>query len=251
MIRIKILMIGVLTVLLSGCSEYEMIKYDSGGCINFMGFDERGYAYDDVKYLNWERNFGINSQGDSLLVDTIRVGVKISGELASYPRKVALKVKNVSEEGLEFIFRDDYVVPADTGRTEFQVYVKRPVQRNKEYKAELMFDYENSDFKAGTLERQSFKITCLDKITMELWGTNQFEWDEYYGMLFGEWSDTKIRFIITTVGAVSLPTWEASVDFYNDYFFLLEALEEYKLNPSNPPLLDDNGEWIEFPNIFG
>ena len=46
--------------------------------------------------------------------------------------------------------------------------------------------------------------------------------------------------------------------YYNeDSFFealmgnvLYESLEEYKADPANPPLLDENtGEWIEFPDL--
>lgn len=247
--RLIILQLIGLFVFLQGCDEYEMTKYNVGDRLNFMGFDERGNAWDDVTYLKWDKNFGINSQGDSLFIDTVKVGVKLSGETVDYPRKVAFKVENVSEEGIEVLFRDDYVMPADTGITSFQVYVKRPAKRNQEYEVKLMFDYDHCDFEPGTLERQVFNLKCRDKVTMELWGTSQTEWDGYYSMLFGEWSDTKIRFIITMVGAVSLPAWEGSYDFYDDYFFLLGALDEYKANPSNPPLLDDNGEWISFPEF--
>lgn len=246
---IVILQLITLFVFLQGCDKYEMIKYDVGDRVNFMGFDERGNAWDDVAYLKWDGNFGVNSQGDSLKIDTVKIGVKISGEMADHPRKVAFKVKNISEERIDVILRDDYVIPADTGIASFQIYVKRPVKRDVEYKAELLFDYENSDFGAGTSERQAFSLTCQDKVTMEAWGTSQIEWDGYYCMYFGEWSDTKVRFIITTVGATSLPKWEASNDFYGDYFYLLDEFEKYKSDPTNPPLLDDNGEWISFPEF--
>ena len=142
-------------------------------------------------------------------------------------------------------------MPADTGMTSFQVYVKRPAKKNQEYKAKLVFDYDQCDFEPGTLERQAFNLTCQDKVTMELWGISQVEWDEYYCMYFGDWSDAKARFIITTVGATSLPKWESSYEFFDDYLYLLEVFEEYKSDPTNPPLLDDNGEWISFPDIFG
>lgn len=247
---IIILQLVVLFVFLQGCDKYEMIKYNVGDRLNFMGFDEWGYSRDGITYLNWEKNFGINSQGDSLLIDTVKIGVKLSGEVVNYPRKITFKIANEVEESIEVLFRDDYVIPADTGMASFQIYVKRPVKRNQEYKAKLMFDYENCDFEPGTLERQVFNLKCQDKVTMELWGTSQAEWEDYYSMLFGEWSDTKIRFIITTIGAISLPTWEGSRDFYDDYFNLLDEFEAYKANPTNPPLLDDNGEWISFPNIF-
>lgn len=254
--RLIILQLIALFVFLQGCDKYEMIKYDVGDRLNFMGDyywgkGEKTYWVDETQYLYHEINFGINSQGDSLLIDTVEVGVKLLGETVNCPRKVALKLENVTGEGIEVLFEDNYVMPADTGMTSFQVYVKRPVKKNQEYKAKLVFDYDQCDFEPGTLERQAFNLTCQDKVTMELWGISQVEWDEYYCMYFGDWSDTKARFIITTVGATSLPKWESSYEFFDDYLYLLEVFEEYKSDPANPPLLDDNGEWISFPDIFG
>ena len=128
--------IGLLMILLaffSSCEKYDMVEFGEGGEINFRGRYLNGSKYywsDDEKYLEWERNFGMNVQGDSLLQDTVIVGVKIMGEIVNYPRKVVLKSEAPAENALEVIFPEEYYVPADTAVATFRVIVKRPATRN-------------------------------------------------------------------------------------------------------------------------
>ena len=248
--------IGLLMILLaffSSCEKYDMVEFGESGEINFRGRYLNGSKYywsDDEKYLEWEKNFGMNVQGDSLLQDTVIVGVKIMGEIVNYPRKVVLTSEAPAENALEVIFPEEYYVPADTA---VATIVKRPATRNITYTTKLMFDYSQSDFEAGTQERQVFNLKAEDKVSMELWGITQEDWEYEPVFFFGEWSETKMRYMITMLGCVSFMNW-----YYNeDSFFealmgnvLYESLEEYKADSSNPPLLDENtGEWIEFPDL--
>ena len=251
--------IGLLMILLaffSSCEKYDMVEFGESGEINFRGRYLNGSKYywsDDEKYLEWEKNFGMNVQGDSLLQDTVIVGVKIMGEIVNYPRKVVLTSEAPAENALEVIFPEEYYVPADTAVATFRVIVKRPATRNITYTTKLMFDYSQSDFEAGTQERQVFNLKAEDKVSMELWGITQEDWEYEPVFFFGEWSETKMRYMITMLGCVSFMNW-----YYNeDSFFealmgnvLYASLEEYKADSSNPPLLDENtGEWIEFPDL--
>lgn len=189
--------IGLLMILLaffSSCEKYDMVEFGEGGEINFRGRYLNGSKYywsDDEKYLEWERNFGMNVQGDSLLQDTVIVGVKIMGEIVNYPRKVVLKSEAPAENALEVIFPEEYYVPADTAVATFRVIVKRPATRNITYTTKLMFDYSQSDFEAGTRERQVFNLKAEDKVSMELWGITQEDWEYEPVFFFGEWSETK------------------------------------------------------------
>lgn len=254
-----ILQLMSLFLLLDSCQEYEMVQYGEGGEINFMGdyyrgTNKKGPSWsDDVTYLKYEKNFGINKLGDSLLVDTLLIGVKIMGVVADHDRKVVFKVNAPKENALEVIFPEEYYVPADTGRAAFKVLVKRPALHDVAHTADLTFDYTLSDFKAGTLERQIFTLKAEDKVSLELWGATEEEWEGFYGMIFGDYSNTKARFVITAFGCVSLSEWAETNEFYEVLGgnMLYELLEEYKADTSNPPLIDENtGEWIEFPNLF-
>ena len=65
-------------------------------------------------------------------------------------------------------------------------------------------------------------------------------------MYFGDYSETKARYLITKYGGTSLNQFYdilLSNGFYTD-------LEAYKADPANRPLIDENtGEWIEIPDI--
>ena len=93
---IECLAVGLLLI---SCHEYEMIRYGEGGQINFMGdyyLGERETPFwqDDTSYIHYEVNFGINPLGDSLLMDTVIIGVKISGTPSEHPRKVVFKTES-------------------------------------------------------------------------------------------------------------------------------------------------------------
>lgn len=253
-----ILQLLPLFALLQSCQEYDMVQYGEGEEINFMGDYYRGtnkkgpHWVDEVKYLDYEKNFGINKQGDSLWVDTLLIGVKIMGVAADHPRKIVFKVNPPKENALEVILPEECYMPADTGMASFKILVKRPATHNATYTTDLTFDYDHSDFRAGTAERQIFKLKAMDKVTMELWGTTEEEWMDYYGMFFGDYSDTKARFIITKFGCLSLSEWTMTNQFMEVVYgnLLYSLLEEYKADPSNSPLIDENtGEWIEFPDL--
>ena len=133
-----------------------------------------------------------------------------------------------------------------------KILLKRPATRNATYSANLTFDYAQSDFEAGTLERQFFRLKAEDTVNLGLWGSNEEEWDGYYAMYFGDYSETKARYLITKYGGTSLNEWMMTNQFYdillsNGFYTDLEA---YKADPANRPLIDENtGEWIEIPDI--
>ena len=65
-------------------------------------------------------------------------------------------------------------------------------------------------------------------------------------MYFGDYSETKARYLITKYGGTSLNEWMMTNQFYEFY----TDLEAYKADPANRPLIDENtGEWIEIPDI--
>lgn len=256
--RITIIGFMILLAFLQGCEKYEMIDYGEGGEINFMWvalMADGEYRWnDDEKDLTWTGNFGLNPLGDSLHVDTILVGVKIMGVKTSRPRKVVLKSNVPEERALEVIFPEDYYVPADSAVAYFKVLVKRPPTRDEMYTTTLVFDYAQSDFEAGTEERQVFKLEAEDRVSMELWDMTEEDWEYEAEEYFGAYSETKMRYVITRLGCADFWEWYWSADSFwelLDENTLYESLKEYRSDPSNPPLLDENtGEWIEFPDLF-
>lgn len=252
--RTIIFQLFALFVLLQGCEKYEMVHYDKGERINFMGdrylaLENNPFWDDDPSCLHYEKNFGINPLGDSLLMDTVLIGVKISGPVTAYPRKVVFTTKAPEQNALEVVFPEEYYVPADTGAVVFRILLKRPATRNEEYAADLTFDYEKSDFQPGTVERQFFKLKAENTVSLALWGTTEKEWNEYYSLFFGVYSETKARYLITKYGATDLRKWQYDAILRSNGFY--RDLEAYKADPANPPLIDENtGEWIEIPEYL-
>ena len=101
------------------------------------------------------------------------------------------------------------------------------------------------DLKAGVNNFSSLTIVWNDKIT------KPSNWDDLTEF-FGEYSEVKYRFIITTLG-VSLfpygenngPTWGQMTDYR---LRMAAALEAYNVDPANPdrPMKDENGGTISF-----
>lgn len=173
----KILYLVIVVILLVRCDKYEMVQYDQGARINFVGdmnwanpgtFKEP-YWSDDVE-LKYSFNFGINKQGEYLRYDTVQVGVKIMGDIANVPRKVALTTKSSEENVVNVLFPDAYYVDADTTSAVFRIVIERPAVRGTECLVELTFDYENSDFEEGLEERQVIELVIQDVVSKESWG---------------------------------------------------------------------------------
>ena len=87
---------------------------------------------------------------------------------------------------------------------------------------------------------------------MELWGTYKEEWDDYYSIFFGAYSETKARYLITKYGCTKLNEWVATSGFTTLWItnVFYKDFEAYKANPANKPLIDENtGEWISIPKF--
>ena len=134
----KILYVMIVALFFTACDEYEMVQYGKGARINFMG--DMNWAspgasanplWSDNAELKYTLNFGINAIGENLLYDTLQIGVKIMGDVASQPRKVTLTAKSSGEKILNVIFLDEYYVGADTTAAAFQIVIERPANREE------------------------------------------------------------------------------------------------------------------------
>ena len=57
---------------------------------------------------------------------------------------------------------------------------------------------------------------------MELWGITQEDWEYEPVFFFGEWSETKMRYMITMLGCVSFMNWYYNEDsFFPDFITFL------------------------------
>ena len=199
---------------LSGCSEYQMKIYETNDRINFTATNEYGQETDRIEDLVYEKNFG--TMPPAQLYDTMVI--------------------------------EEYYVPADAYKAAFKVLVKRVELLDTVLEAKLTFDYARSDFQAGTVERQQYRLTCYDVITIDLVNMSMVYWNYFYKRYLGTWSNVKARFIIQTLGVTDFLEWRPYIQ--SDAVVLKKALEEYKANPANSPLYDETRLpekiWISF-----
>lgn len=247
-------LIAALCGVLPACHEADKIYFEQQGQINFTGWNSSGYPGDAEAVLQDKTNFGL--LGENVTEKTLRVGVRVMGAPVDYDRPVAVKV--VTEDGatiqVDKIEGENYFVPAGEYKAEFRFKVRRPAERNVVYKGKLVFDFDAmEDFTPGAVEKGAFVLEYSDVVNKEILNVQDELWNYYseeFGILFG-WSETKARFIITHLGITDFNEW--LYDDFEVYFGcmdLQEILDEYRSDPSNPPLYDETllpeQVWIEF-----
>ena len=243
--KIHPILILVAGFVLMGCSEFQMKTYETNDRINFTATDEYGRETDKKEDLAYEINFGTIPPAQ--IYDTVQIEAKVQGNITDYPRKVAFKLQK-ENSGIEVEYPGNYYVPANAYKAAFTVLVRRVQLLDTLLKAQLTFDYANSDFEAGVDERQQFELSCYDVITIDLVNMSLVYWNYFYKKYLGAWSNVKARFIIQTLGVTDFLAWRPRIQA--DAIVLKQALEEYKANPANPPLYDETKlpekVWISF-----
>lgn len=227
------------------CSEYEMIQYSEKNRINFVGIDKSNQDTDDPSTLNAEMNFGLHLKGDSVNVDTLLVRVRLQGHLSASPLKIVLKADAVDGfPAAEVIFPEAYQIADSAYRAVLKVVVKRPALRDKEYRANLVFDYDNSDVAIGVDTLKTYRLTVRDELTLKMLKIDQEYWDQAFAPKIGPYSNVKIRFMVMTTKSTDFSTynWLSALRLKA----LRDALTAYNTaNPGNP-LKDENGNLVNF-----
>ena len=231
---------GMLAVLLlAGCQEYEMKEYSLMDRINFIAVDEYGIESNDPEKMVYSMDFGTTFA----IQDTLNITVRAQGNIADHDRKVAFKF--VEDCGLKIENLSGYTLPAGEYQKTFQLVINKPDVADTLLEGQLTFDYANSDFLAGVDEQQYYTLECGDMFDPVIYQKAQEWWEFCY---FGDYSKTKVKFITLALNWTAASwdeSWMYAADFLNE---ATAALEEYKANPNNLPLLDENtGEWIFFP----
>lgn len=250
----KLVYIMLLVVGFSACREERVPVYLDEDRINFVGTSEDNE--DDPDFLFAEKNFLAESGEVSVL--TLRV--KVQGKPSDTDRKVFFIDRDSTDPGLELSF-GECIVPAGKLKGECRIEIAR-LSGEEEWISLVAIDYERSDFKRGTYERQEFMIKAFNQINYDILGIYEGFWeDNFMDWELGPWSFAKATFICRTLGITNfsnwyndpahwLIDWDTGTIMCHDKQTLKEALEAYKANPVNPPLYDETmlpeEVWISF-----
>lgn len=233
-------------VFLSGCHYAEMMEYSDIPRICFVGMDARGNDIYESAYLKASTNFAESLKGDTLQCDTLQVIVRLMGDRAVSPLQVYLASEAVGgSEQPDFVFFNPYVLTDSVYRAVLKIGVNRPAERNKEYKANLVFDFGQSDVAGAIDSLLHYPVTVTDAVTWEMLQITEEDWKNYIQPSFGIYSDTKARFMIQSMKTTnfSLLTYSWNVARYKN--MCVAALEEYnRVNPDQ--LRDEEGNIITF-----
>lgn len=245
----KYLAAGILlgTTFLGSCHDAEMIEYSDVPRICFIGTDNRGNDSYDATTLGTSTNFGVSLKGDTLQCDTLKVIVRLMGDIAVNPLKVYLSSEALGDaEQAEFEFFNPYIIEDSSYRAVLKVGVKRPAERNKEYKANLIFDFAQSDVASGLDSLLRYPITVTDEVNWEILQITEDDWEYSIAPYFGPYSDTKVRFMITAMKTTDFSSLTYSWMISRYLTMCQDALNHYnEVNPGNP-LKDENGNLITF-----
>ncbi|MCL2560857.1 MAG: DUF4843 domain-containing protein [Rikenellaceae bacterium] len=243
-------------LLFAGCSEAEMIRYETNGRLNVYGWYDRQFVGSDMGEDDAEtsRRYSVDFGHVDGNVDTLFVGVRIMGVPSDYDRRVSFKF--VPAEGSETIDISEapeleYIVPAGASKAVLK-YLIHETPSGKELMGWWMPDFENSDFEPGAEGKDTFRVSARNyNLTLASLGVTEAQWNMFtgFGLLFG-FSHTKAQFIIDfgITDFVRWLVWEWGP--LSDCFALQAALDEYRRDPNNPPLYDETKfpalEWIYF-----
>ena len=241
-------------LLLAGCREAEMIRYEENGRLNVYGWYDSYFVGSDRGEDDAEtsRRYSVNFSNMDAEVDTLVLGVKVMGIPSDYDRRVSFRF--VPAEGSEPVEITEapeleYVVPAGQPKAVLKYLVHR-TPLGKELTGWWTLDFENSDFEPGAEGKDTFRVTAENFITLASLGVTESEWNFFTGfsVLFG-FSHTKAQFIID-FGITNFPWWLSTWGPLFDCADLQAALDEYRRDPDNPPLYDETKfpaqEWIYF-----
>ncbi len=260
-------LLGLLvTSLFIACSEEEVQPFSAAPGVNFMEFS---YIINNDSIV-WGNGY-TNLQSDVNVWDVYGKGdfeategkttlrVQLEGNVSDKPLKVMFKVLPV--EGYDF---PEVTPPAEGAIIQAGEYganaeftYKLPAEYNKEYRAKVVVDYEQSDVVAGTKERQSYELSIHDTFVWKtMYVTSESKWNSTYNRYLGSYGDVKVRFLYAVIGDPELFDDICYCTYYKVQLFqrgwpnympqVEEALEAYNAAHPGNPLAEKDGTLVTF-----
>ncbi|MDR2815317.1 MAG: DUF4843 domain-containing protein [Proteiniphilum sp.] len=242
--RFKFIYLLLLVLIVTACSQNEMLKYENEPAVYFDGA-----GYSKVDSIN-HSFFLLNSD---ILKDTILVRVNTMGELSSQARPVAIVQTNAGDSaaavaGVHYVPFDDaslkplLQVPAGKEYVDIPVvFIRDESLDSLKVRLELAL-VTNEYFRPGIVEKQRFVLTTTDLIE------KPGAWDSRWYFAFGRsWGPVKMRFIIDITGYTDWNTVPTDMTMLT-YFGALakQRLLEYNAAHPDNPLREANGNLVTF-----
>ncbi len=226
------------------CEENEVMDYALDGKVYFNEVT----TVSDVETANYTKNYSFALQNSALIEDTVKIAVKLMGDLADYDRTFNAEVvadSSTAVAGTHYKLLEG-VMSANTYESYLPVVLYRTEDTQEEAVYVKLQLTDAGDLGAGVEDGISFYLT---------WGDILLEpdnWPEYY---FGVYSTNKYRFAIDVLGLTDWPQTARITDGPEDGVYTIseiqgfattlnEAYEEYR-EEYGPIYVDDDAEVLE------
>ncbi len=228
--------IWLLLLATASCKENEAFLYQNDPAIYF--------AY-ETNIANGQMDsipFSFFAVDNSVVDDTIRVKVCLSGLPVDYDRPIKLIQTNTEAEdaaipGVHYVAFDDPLVIDSVcmPKGEVLAYIPVVLLRDKSLKTHQkrlkLTVGQNEYFRPGVEELRDFTVTVADlAIKPKLWDTY---WKHHFGATFGT---EKLRFIIQVTGFTEFNVYpdDPQIASYIATIFKLKLAEYNEAHPDNP-----------------
>lgn len=247
------LLLPIAGLLLTGCKEHIVNKFESDaslyflrGAVNSKGAIQRDSITYSFFLFDWKTE------------DIVWVDVKLTGPLSDHDRALSIVQTNAGEKGAavagrDYVALDDpsmldkLVMPAGSTTAAIPITIKRTAAMETEvYRLDLAI-VPNENFVEGITSTVGGPIFTVKMTSMAsqppMWENTT---SNGYFITFGVWGQKKMRFILDYVGYTAFDELLNNTDLYRFYNLKArEALAEYLLN--NPPLVEADETVVEFP----
>ncbi len=243
----SLLLIIIVFAAATACKKSELTKYE---------LDDMIYIYKEA--FNSKRDSAISSfavKANSLLVDTVKIAVRIMGTAKNYDREVklvAVDSATTAVAGVHYQFLP-YVIKAGAYNADLPVVINRTADMKTQSFTLTVQVAESKDFKpgvpnspvAGNFAGASIRYF----IRMNDFLTKPSNWDSQLNTYFGAYSQVKYKFIIDVTGITEFAIGAAPQMSFGEITYYKAFVKSKWVDyvAANGPLMDENGGTVTFP----
>lgn len=186
-------------------------------------------------------NFSFATYPNSVQQQEMQMTLYVMGEAASTDRTAKLEVDaaKTTASASQYIIPETVTIPAGKLEVPFIVTLMRSEGLTSQTVSLSFKVVESNDFKVGVIEQNHFSMKWNDILGKPK------NWDTELKEFFGEYSLTKYRFIIDTIGFGEFGNGMTWSELKNYQIMMKTALDEYNATHTSP-LKDENGQLVEF-----
>jgi hypothetical protein len=238
---------ALLLAAFSSCKKSELTAFDQPAMVQFYKH------FDDSKRDSFLYSFAIKPA--DLMVDTVKLPVRISGVAANKDRQINLKTVADSTNavaGTDYIIHSS-IVRAGRYNDSIWVIVKRTPDMGTTEKRLMLEIVPSEDFQPGIgnmpVMDGSFRSGAATRMLVKIndFLTKPSDWDKGLHFFFGTYSRVKFQFIIQVTGRTEFPYGTAEIPYgqFSAYKnMMVAALSDYV--KEHGPMIDENGQVVSF-----